>query len=265
MQYNYKDLFTYDVLYDLYVVKKMTSREIAKMYDTSKTKVLIELKKYNLSVKDQLNHYSITPLQHDLIIGSILGDGTFCTDGNDYRMSFRQAENQKDYLQYKFEIMEPFCKKKSVGISDGNKKASENNAAQLMYYFHTRAIPLFNEYKKYTICDALDELNNNSLTIWLMDDGTICNKNIKFTPNYTLSAKRFTLEEAELTKKVIEEKLGITCKISFMKNDYYKNGKKYLINGFYFPTSETSKIHNLILNSVFGERLKTAMAYKLPS
>jgi hypothetical protein len=264
MQYNYKNLFTYELLYDLYINQKLSSRQIAKLFSTSKTKVLQDLRRYELTEEIQLNTYKINEIQNDFIIGSILGDGTFCTDGGDYRMSFRQAENQKDYLMYKFEIMEEFCKKKSVGISDGNKKASKNEVAQLMYYFHTRALPIFNTYKNMSTIEAIRELNGNSFSIWLMDDGTFKNQqNPNHTPYYTLSAKRFTEEEFTLAHKILEDKLDLRTKISYMKKDYYKNNKKYIINGFYFPTSETEKIRNVILTSHFGERLKTAMSYKI--
>ncbi|MNW63689.1 LAGLIDADG DNA endonuclease family protein [compost metagenome] len=115
-----------------------------------------------------------------------------------------------------------------------------------------------------SISETLEQLNENSFAIWLMDDGTLYVKNYpKYTPYYTLSIKRFSKEEALLTKHIIKRKFGIELTVNDMHKDYYNNGKKYKVNNIYFPTSETFKIIDILTSCNFGEDLKRTMANKL--
>ena len=256
MKQSYEDIFTFKVLYKLYIDERLSTRDIAKLYNISKTPVQKYLKKFNISRSDMLNTFHLSNLQKDFIIGSRLGDGTFSKDNLNYRMSFRHAENQKAYLAYKFNLMEEFCKKKSIGKTDWNKKISGN--AQTMYYFHTRALPIFGEYAEMTISDCFKNLNSNVFTIWLMDDGSYYNKGHETrSPYYTLSIKRFSEREKDLALKVFEEKLGLRPSV----NKLGKNG--YLYSAFYFPTSQTQIIHNIIKSSNFAEMVNNTMHYKV--
>ena len=257
MKVRYDDLLTYDLLYDLYINKKLSSRKIAAKLGINKTAILNRLRKFNLTREMQLNTYKLNDAQKDFVIGSALGDGAFHFEGKNYRMSFCHAENQKKYLGYKLDILSDFTNYSEPKQSDGNYTSFENG--QMMHYFHTRALPAFNEFAVKSITENLFLLNENSFAIWMMDDGSLRNKKPGvYTPTYSLAIQRFTEEETNTLVAVLFEKFSIKCSIARDSNN-----KKYNQSFLYFPTSETHKISNIIKNSAFGEKLKSVMAYKI--
>lgn len=214
---------------------------------------MTKLKEYGIDKNTQLERFKVNKIQHDLLIGSMLGDGSLWEEGGNYRFRFRHAENQKEYCQFKLNYLIEFCKTKELHISNGNKKSFENG--QLIYYFNTRALPCFNKYGVMNNIEILKELNENSFSIWMMDDGYFSDKGL--SNYYTLSIKRFKEDEVAVICNKLEE-MNLNYKI-------HGKGKSeiYTQSTIYFPTSETQKIKNIILNSDFGEELSKCMGYKL--
>lgn len=257
MKVCYDDLLSYELMYELYINQRLSSIKIGEKLGISKPVILKRLKKFGLTKDMQQNTYKLNDLQNDFIVGSALGDGSFRFEGVNYRMSFRQAENQKEYLEFKLKTLSQFTNYKEVKQSDGNYKSFEN--AQMMYYFHTKALPVFNEFATYSISEKIKMLNKNSFSIWLMDDGSLHKKNMKkgYSPYYTLSIKRFSEKEVGVLERVLSEKLRLKYSIR-------KNGSgKYLYSSVYFPVSETSKISDMIKTSAFSEDLIRTMNYKI--
>lgn len=249
-----EEMLSYENLYELYVNQQMTTREMAKLMKMGRETIGKKMKEYGIDKNTQLEYFKLNELQHDLIIGNLLGDGAISHEGGNYRFSNRHAENQKEYCQFKLNTLVDFCKTKVLAVSDGNKKSFTNG--QLMYYFNTRALPCFNKYGKMNTLDIIKELNVNSFVIWLMDDGYLGNTDNSYF--YTLSVKRFSEMEMREIESFISNKLKLKFKVT-----KYENDEVYTQHSIYFPVSETSKIKDLILSSDFGEDIKRTMSYKL--
>lgn len=249
-----EEKLSYENLYELYVNQQMTTRELATHLGIGREAIRKKMNEYKMDKNTQLNYYQLNDLQHDLLIGNVLGDASLRYEGGNYRLRFSHAENQKDYCQFKLNSLVDFCKTKELAISDGNKKSS--SVAQLIYYFNTRALPCFNKYGTMTTMEVLKELNLNSFVIWLMDDGYLGHTDNSYY--YTLSVKRFTNEEIVEIERFLTNVLKLKYKVN-----RYTNDKDYTQHSLYFPVSETEKIANLILSSDFGADLERTMSYKI--
>ncbi|MCA1021500.1 hypothetical protein [Halobacillus litoralis] len=247
----------------LYYNEKLTQKQIGERFGVSKPVIGRNMRKYGITKDKQLLKYRETDKQRDLLVGSVLGDGTFMTDGENYRASFRQSESQKDYLIFKFNQLKEFCKKQTVGISAGNKNSFAN--AELIYYFHTRSLPLFNRYKNMSVTDAIVQLNYNSFIIWMMDDGSLYSRNHPkgYSPYYTLSVNRFDDKQVEVMSKTLLERFGLRHTIKKRERTKASSGKSYSYGSVYFPTSETAKISSIFKKSSFYTEVKKAMTYKI--
>lgn len=252
----YDAILTYEYLYDLYINKKLSSLKIAKMLKISKHTILTYLKEYDLNRQMQLNTFVTNAIQKDFLIGSVLGDGSFPFEGINYRGSFRHAENQKAYLEFKLRLLQEYCYATKVKESDWNKRHSSE--AQMMYYFHTRALPLFKEVAEMTDKEAVHLLNKNSFAIWIMDDGTYhVHENKNYSHYYTLSVKRFSKEDLMFTMDVLTERFGLHPSPINFKNNTYESC------AIYFPVKDTPIIKEIIMTSDFRDDILSTMSYKL--
>lgn len=199
-----------------------------------------ELKK---CIKRFHNDLSINPLllltreQHDILIGTGLGDGNF-RDRNNKNVSFRVAHSKKqeNYLTWKFSKLKEFTLK---GMGFSIRKI--NGKEITMFEFRTITHPVFNYYhhlfytdkQKRITKELLNQLNERSLAIWICDDGSYC-KSLKYI---LLCTNSFSLEEHYLIKEFFNKKWGITPTIGFRDKKYY-----YLR----FSVEDTKKIVKMI-------------------
>ncbi|AKQ08454.1 putative DNA endonuclease [Bacillus phage PBC2] len=234
----------YELLHKLYIEDKKTSREIAKELGVSQSPILRKLKEYGLTPEMQLNSYSINKSQHDLIIGSILGDASFGGGVNKY-IEFSHAEYQKDYLINKFQIMKDICKCEDVTI----KKSK--GARQDIYRFTTRQLPVLNQYYQMSLNELIDNINENSFTIWLGDDGDLRGK------SYRLAMARFNIDEMNYIQESLINKFNLNSSIAKDKT------QKYGHHGLYFNINESIKISSIIKSSSFYELFQNSLNYKL--
>lgn len=241
----YKDILTNEVLIDLYINKKMSSREIAKMFNLNKSTVLEYLRSYNITLEQQLEGYVLNDLQRDLIIGSLLGDGHIGKTDNhvNYYFTIGHGVKQKEYLKSKLSIVENLCNENPLK----HRKYEDNE----YYSFNTKALSLFNEYKSLTIEEMISNLNENSLTIWFLDDGS----NDKNT--FSISAKRFNKKELYYAKGILEGKFGIKS------SEHFLNKNDDIHKGLLFNRENSEKLATLIRQSDFGNLAEQAMGYKL--
>lgn len=192
-------------------------------------------------------------LQHDLIIGSLLGDGTIEKQATAINPRFRigHGQDQKDYCQMKFEVMKDNCRKEEISFTTINNKV--RNKTYYGYYFVTRNLPEFHQYRNINIIDQLNALNENSFTIWFLDDGCleIKDKSKKGLSRYRyeLSMKRFTEHELEYCRSVLLERFGLESKTHRGALRFYGDYRK--------------RIMDIMLNSDFGYIARESMSYKL--
>ena len=104
---NLKDILTKKYLETEYVKNKKNSYTIAKEVGCNPTTVLNYLKKYNISSRPmygtRLDHnLKLTPLQSDILTGSILGDGSLHIGKKEINACYREQHclGQKIYLEW---------------------------------------------------------------------------------------------------------------------------------------------------------------------
>jgi len=235
----------YDIIYDLYIIKKISPDIIAKNYNCERSTIYEILKKYNITEQDKVNTYKLNKLQHDILIGSILGDGHISKVDNDHNYSsftVGHTIKQVEYLKAKFEYFKEFC----------NYNEVKNDKNMYFYHFTTRYLPVFTDYKDISIKETVDKINDNSFVVWLLDDGHL-NK----SKAYSIGIKRFTLDEINYTRKILKEKLDLNSMY------HYRNKEMGILGKLHFPVTETMKIFNIINNSNLNIIANKTMSYKL--
>lgn len=179
----------------------------------------------------------LTQEQHDILIGSGLGDGNF-RDRNNKNCSFRigHSKKQENYLGWKFERLKEFT---SNGVNIAHKNIKGNNIE--IFQFSTFTHPVFNFYynlfyhnnRKIVTSVLLNQLTERSLAIWICDDGSYC-KSLKYI---VICTNSFSLEEHNLIKDFFNKRWGLNPTIGFRDKKYY-----YLR----FTVKDTKKLVQLI-------------------
>lgn len=113
---------TKEVLYDLYIIQQLTSKQVAEKLGTSASTVRNKLKAFDITPEMQKKHNEIklTDLQHDVLIGSVLGDGSFerkSENSNTY-LKVSHAKNQKEYCESKLKILQSLVNQTSTTEKD---------------------------------------------------------------------------------------------------------------------------------------------------
>lgn len=125
---------------------------------------------------------AITDNANQIIIGSLLGDGSIVRKSTNCIFTINHSLVQKDYLLYKKELLEKegLCIKHkelqhNYGNSVINGRLIKDNGQIRLY---TQQNVAFNKYRdewynpKKEVPDSIYELNALGLAIWYMDDGT---------------------------------------------------------------------------------------------
>jgi hypothetical protein len=206
-------------LEELYLNQKLTMEEIGCIYKIDRTAVSYWIKKFGIKpiyyqrrfIKEK--DYKLTEYQKDILIGSLLGDGSLvCRKGFPY-FKVSHCEVQKDYLYWKYEALRPIARVPGKYI--------DKRGNSIMHQLHTLSHSGLEELKdmfykdnKKNITDKI-QLNELSLAIWFMDDGTI-NGN-----SYRFSTEGFSEEENYILKKLMEERFGFKVDVRKYRKYYY--------------------------------------------
>lgn len=239
-------------LYDFLINKEMTYEEIGKIYRLSASQISNYIKKFDINIGDKYIRYNITNLQNDIIIGSILGDGCITKKKTvkNYHFSISHAENQKKYLEYKFDIMRNLCNYNNVKEKKVDEKWGSYNK-QKLYWFYTKDLPQFTKYKELTVEDICNNLNINSFLIWVMDDGRLDRGRY-----YTIGCTRLKKNDISTIINEIKNKFNIQSEIDWDDREHTK------IKGLKFNADNSRKLSMLFEQSDFYWEIKNTMSYK---
>ena len=162
----------------------------------------------------------LTKEEHDLIIGSLLGDASIRQRERNSCFRFTHSIKQSSYAEYKKNILKEF------GLSEFREvKRKIKDSFIRAIDFATKTHPVFNYYrklfylnnKKIITKEILEQLNPKSLAIWICDDGSYDNKQ----GYIVLCTNAYSLEEHKLMKHFFKEKFGLDPTIGFRDNKYY--------------------------------------------
>lgn len=158
---------------------------------------------------------SLTQLQKDVIIGSILGDGYLrqLKGRKNAFLEINHSIKQKEYADWKYLILKNICK--------SNPKVRNSNGGRIACRFYTKQHPkltelynFFYENRKKIIPDNF-VLNPSILAIWFMDDGSKC----RISDVY-LNTQQFNLKDHNKLINALKE-LGLIVKLNKDK-EYYR-------------------------------------------
>lgn len=226
----------YDWCYEHYVNQGLNHEEMAK--EANCTKRVIEKwckEKHHIDTYLRMREKILNQLQYDLIIGSLLGDGHIDKREKYPLFIVSHAENQKDYLYYKYDIMKNMCEMTPTKY-DGKKQCQIVNSlcdCQDFYRFNTRTYFSLKQFRDMTKIDLINKLNEYSFSIWMLDDG-YCNKK----GYWDLCIPLDNDEERAEMKQILNNKFSIKA-IEEKDNRYFK-----------FYTEDSYKISKIILRNI---------------
>ena len=233
---NFKAVYQdYDWCYDHYVNQGLNHEQMAKEANCSKR--VIEKwcqEKYHIDTYLRMKEKTISQLQHDLIIGSLLGDGHIDRREEYPLFIVSHAENQKDYLYYKYYLMRDMCEMTPTYYPSKTKIIKESECTCMPFYrFNTRTYYSLRPFRNMSKIDLINELNEYSFSIWMLDDGNCEEKGY-----WELCAPLDTDEERNEMKRILKEKFNIEP-IEQKDNRYFR-----------FHTEDSWKITKMILNNI---------------
>ncbi len=226
----------YSWYYKQFVENGLNHEEMAKLAGC--TKRVIEKwgqEKHRIDTHTRMQDKQLNSLQYNLIVGSLLGDGHI-----DKREEFplfivSHAENQKDYLYYKYDIMRDLCEmtptkyigKKQYQIMDSTCDCQD------FYRFNTRTYYILKPLRAMSKIDLINNLNEYSFSIWMLDDGCCEEKGY-----WELCAPLDSDIERNIMKTILYDKFQITP-IEQKDNRYFR-----------FHADDSLKITKMILNNI---------------
>ena len=146
---------------------------------------------------------SLTSIQHAILVGSLLGDGTLRKQGTRINALFEvnHAIHSKDYVDWKWQHFQAYV--------STPPKSRKGNGLRVAYRFTTQSLPIFTSYyvwfyknrRKVVPQDLV--LDPIALAVWFMDDGSRSRSACYF------NTQQFSREEQEFLQNLFLETYGI--------------------------------------------------------
>ena len=179
--------------------------------------------------------------QFDILIGSMFGDGYITKLG---RIQIEQGENQKDYLLWKYKMLQNIT---STKVCCAKRQKCSSAKITISYRFWTKQY--FRSWRaifyplgiKIVPKDVEKVLSPLAMAIWFMDDGYLRAKN-----SIAISTDKFSVDDLGKICSVLSVKFHIKPKV-------VKSGK------LYFGVLATEKFINLVKPFIIP-----SMCYKIP-
>jgi hypothetical protein len=166
-----------------------------------------------------LGSLSLTPIQREFIVGTLLGDGHIPRDSPCLRVC--QCFEQEEYVRWKAELMGVWVRPTGV-FYEMSYKTNRGKFIQVRFSTYTHSE--FSYYRnlfypqgtKIVTKDILNLLSPFSVAIWFMDDGS------KMTgkKGVRLHTASFTFDENQIMSDWFAEKYGIESKVSKISGGY---------------------------------------------
>jgi len=162
----------------------------------------------------------LNSIQHDLIVGSVLGDASIRERETNCKFRVTHSKKQKDYLEWKYILLKEFVRtgiKWRKRIINGRQLETSQFDTNTHYVFNYYRRLFYENGKKTVTRKILNLLNPRSLAIWICDDGS-------YSRNHgyiVLCTNSFSLKEHKIMKKYFEEIWNLSPTIGFRDNKYY--------------------------------------------
>ena len=210
------------------LLKEKSVSQVAEEFGVGYNTIIRRARKFGIEISNTKPHLrnlpELTQDQHDLITGTLLGDGSLWCNQNRESACYRfgQCSQHLSYVQYVHEIMKPFC---SDIKEDKNKR-----------FFYTFACPIFTKLKNIWYPKGKKivpeiKLNSRILYFWYLDDGSndVSDKSIN------LYTDGFTRDESEFLCTRLKSDVDVSASVN--KRHHKKYGIYYFVRlkcGSYF-------------------------------
>lgn len=193
----------------------------------------------------------LTQEQKDLILGTLLGDGSMEKRWKNPRLRIDHSEAQKEYVLWKYSLLQAIATREPHSTRQTDFRSG---TVTVHWYFTTKATPELDFFYRLFYCEGKKRIRKDivshfrnplSLAVWLMDDGykrNDCNA-LRF------STDCFSYEEQKILQYCFQENFGISSKL-------HKKGSAWNI---YIPSGEMDRMRKLIHSFLIP-----SMNYKLP-
>lgn len=148
---------------------------------------------------------NITPEQNALIIGTLLGDGYLQKRGNKARLRICHSYTQKDYVDWKYKMLLPFCDRtqsprKSIRKNGIEYLFSSQSEHRFLYYHHLFYDKCEGRYRKIIRPELISEMHSSlSLATWWLDDGSARSD----SDAGRLATQSYSLEEHQILQHIL--------------------------------------------------------------
>ena len=181
-----------------------------------------------------MKNYKPLIIENDLkqlLIGSLLGDGCFCSVGKNAKnkcLSIAHSEKQTEYLLYKHNILAKYNLASSIIHYDINNSRYIKNIKGNR--FRSKLHPIFTEIReryydkqghKRVQYNFIKDIDSLGLAIWYMDDGYVTKNSC------IISTCSFTLEEQQVLANILLEKFNLHFNIGKNDNSMYLQAKDF--------------------------------------
>ena len=193
----------------------------------------------------------LTVEQKNLILGTLLGDGSIEKRWKNPRLRIDHSIAQKDYVFWKYNILKSVATRLPHIVNELDKRSGKLSTR---WYFSTQAIPeldffyqLFYRDRRKAITQSLfDHFTEPlSLAVWLMDDGYKRND----CDALRLSTDCFSYAEQEILQGCLDQNFGINSKI-------HRKGTTW---NLYIPSTVMDRVRTILSPFIIP-----TMVYKLP-
>ena len=225
----------YDWCYDRYVLKGMKHEEMAKESNASKRviqKWCVEIHKIHGDSFKEL--YKLNDIQKQLIISGTLGDGHIDRRVDQPMYIECHADDEKDYMFWKYDILKNMCNKPPVYKAENIIKhfGDKEYLCRPSYRLNSRIVDDLKSIRSMSIIEKISNLNELGFSTYILDDGH------RSDSNWSLCVAKFNKEEREYFVERCSKIFGLTCWVQ--KDDRYIN----------FDSNSSRKLDEIILENI---------------
>lgn len=157
----------------------------------------------------------------------MLGDGSLLKEHHS-RLSIGHCVKQKDYLDFKYEILKEYGLETKISHYKYKDKRFQNKFTE-GYQTRSKTHSFFDEYreifypnnKKIIDFDTVKRINLFGLSIWFMDDGEVTNY------SFNINTMCFTKIEVDMLRYILDDSFNI--KTTSVKSSHNENQYKIYI------------------------------------
>lgn len=199
-----------DWLYHQVITLNKNAKQIAEEYGWTPRVLEKWMGVYGLHNRSYSSLKHLSPFQRELVTGIILGDGHI---GKRNSLIISHAENQKDYLYWKYENLKDLCYGTPTYYPATTKQIGEQcYNCKGAYRFNTRQIDELGEINKIPVVRIFESLTDLQLAIWFLDDS------YRGKYDWELCVASYSPEEREVALQRFAEK-GLRAR--FKKDERY--------------------------------------------